>query len=564
MRPADTWKDYELLDATDGNRLERWGETILIRPDPQVVWKTPKQSPLWAKADAVYHRSNQGGGEWEYKRRLPEKWKISCGEGEDKLTLIVSPTGFKHTGVFPEQAVNWAWYAKKIRAAGRPVKVLNLFGYTGGATLACAAAGATVCHVDASKGIVAWGKDNAAASGLADRPIRWLVDDCAKFVAREKRRGNTYDGIIMDPPSYGRGPGGEIWKLEDCIYDLISQCEEVLSDTPLFFAVNSYTTGLSPAVMEQFELRHRLLLDVLTEKGIDPASLHACVGRGGLLPPVRSGAYRVNDAMLDVLRHRPVMQHASNLGAVLADAVARPPGIPAVIYDPVTVDEMDPIARITGFSSIERKSVGHMLNMRACALRYATQNNAKYPNLSLIVAHMGGGITLSLHVGGRVVDMISDDEGPFSPERSGGLPCFQLAEMATQDGVTFPEMMRRMQRKGGLMDWFGTSDAREIERRIHEGDGKAALVYEAMAHNLAKNIGKLAVVTRGRLDAILLTGGVARSRMLTDWVAERVSFLAPVHVLPGENEMESLALGVLRVLRGEEEAHTFAERTEAS
>ncbi len=250
MRPADTWKDYELLDATDGNRLERWGETLLVRPDPQVVWKTPQQSPLWAKADAVYHRSNQGGGEWEYRRRLPEKWKITCGEGEDKLTLIVSPTGFKHTGVFPEQAVNWAWYAKKIRAAGRPIKVLNLFGYTGGATLACAAAGATVCHVDASKGIVAWGKDNAAASGLADRPIRWLVDDCAKFVAREKRRGNTYDGIIMDPPSYGRGPGGEIWKLEDCIYDLISQCEEVLSDKPLFFAVNSYTTGLSPAVME--------------------------------------------------------------------------------------------------------------------------------------------------------------------------------------------------------------------------------------------------------------------------------------------------------------------------
>ena len=203
MRPADTWKDYELLDATGGNRLERWGETILIRPAPQVVWKTPRQSPLWAKADAVYHRSNQGGGEWEYRRRLPEKWKISCGEGEEKLTLIVSPTGFKHTGVFPEQGVNWAW-----------------------------------------------GKDNAAASGLADRPIRWLVDDCAKFVAREKRRGNTYDGIIMDPPSYGRGPGGEIWKLEDCIYDLISQCEEVLSDKPLFFAVNSYTTGLSPAVME--------------------------------------------------------------------------------------------------------------------------------------------------------------------------------------------------------------------------------------------------------------------------------------------------------------------------
>ena len=184
MRPADTWKDYELLDATDGNRLERWGETLLIRPDPQVVWKTPKQSPLWAKADAIYHRSNQGGGEWEYRRRLPEKWKISCGEGEDKLTLIVSPTGFKHTGVFPEQAVNWAWYQQKIRAANRPVKVLNLFGYTGGATLACAAAGATVCHVDASKGIVAWGKDNAVASGLTDKPIRWLVDDCATNLAQ--------------------------------------------------------------------------------------------------------------------------------------------------------------------------------------------------------------------------------------------------------------------------------------------------------------------------------------------------------------------------------------------
>ena len=252
MRPADTWKDYELLDATDGNRLERWGETILIRPDPQVVWKTPKQSPLWAKADAVYHRSNQGGGEWEYKRRLPEKWKIHCGEGDDRLTLIVSPTGFKHTGVFPEQAVNWAWYQQKIRAAGRPVKVLNLFGYTGGATLACAAAGATVCHVDASKGIVAWGKD-----GQAPCPAAWPTSPSAGwwttapgFVARESAAATPMTASSWPPPSYGRGPGGEIWKLEDCIYDLISQCEEVLSDKPLFFAVNSYTTGLSPAVME--------------------------------------------------------------------------------------------------------------------------------------------------------------------------------------------------------------------------------------------------------------------------------------------------------------------------
>ena len=196
MRAADSWKDYELLDATGGNRLERWGTALLVRPDPQVVWKSEPQSPLWARADAVYHRSHQGGGSWEYRRPLPERWQIHCGEGEDRLTLIVSPTGFKHTGVFPEQAVNWAWYGRKIRAAGRPIRVLNLFGYTGGATLACAAAGASVCHVDASKGMVQWGKENAAASGLAGRPIRWLVDDCAKFVAREKRRGNTYDAII--------------------------------------------------------------------------------------------------------------------------------------------------------------------------------------------------------------------------------------------------------------------------------------------------------------------------------------------------------------------------------
>ena len=249
MRPADTWKDYELLDATDGNRLERWGETLLIRPDPQVVWKTPKQSPLWAKADAIYHRSNQGGGEWEYRRRLPEKWKISCGEGEDKLTLIVSPTGFKHTGVFPEQAVNWDWFGDKIRKAGRPIKVLNLFAYTGGATLAALNAGAHVTHVDASKGVVAWAKENATSSGLIDKPVRWLVDDCVKFVEREIRRGNKYDGIIMDPPSYGRGPKGEIWKIEESVFPFIELCSKILSDDPLFFLINSYTTGLQPAVL---------------------------------------------------------------------------------------------------------------------------------------------------------------------------------------------------------------------------------------------------------------------------------------------------------------------------
>ncbi len=246
MRAASSWQDYELIDATGGSRLERWGDTLLVRPDPQVVWKNARTSPLWAKADAVYHRSDKGGGQWEYRRRLPEKWQI----GWEGLRLVVSPTGFKHTGVFPEQAVNWAFYQKAIAAADRPIRVLNLFGYTGGATLACAAAGASVCHVDASKGIVAWARENAAESRLADKPIRWIVDDCSKFVAREARRGNVYDAIIMDPPSYGRGPSGEVWKLENCIYDLIAQCTEVLSDTPLFVAVNSYTTGLSPAVME--------------------------------------------------------------------------------------------------------------------------------------------------------------------------------------------------------------------------------------------------------------------------------------------------------------------------
>ena len=246
MRPAQNWNDYELIDATAGNRLERWDKAVLVRPDPQVVWKREPADPRWQQADGVYHRSAQGGGRWEMRRRLPEKWTIRWGE----LTLVVSPTGFKHTGVFPEQAVNWEWYQKKIAAAHRPIRVLNLFGYTGGATLACAAAGASVCHVDASKGIVAWARENAAASGLTDRPIRWIVDDCAKFVAREIRRGSFYDAIIMDPPSYGRGPGGEVWKLEDNIYDLMTLCEGVLSKDPLFVAINSYTTGLSPAVME--------------------------------------------------------------------------------------------------------------------------------------------------------------------------------------------------------------------------------------------------------------------------------------------------------------------------
>lgn len=246
MRFTKDWQDYELLDCSGGERLERWGKIVLIRPDPQVIWNTPKDHPCWYKADARYIRSKEGGGHWECRRQLPEAWNINYRD----LQFKISPTGFKHTGLFPEQAVNWDMMREKITGAGRSVKVLNLFAYTGGATLAAAAAGASVCHVDAAKGMVHWARENAELSSLAEKPIRWIVDDCAKFVEREIRRGNTYDAIIMDPPSYGRGPGGEVWKLEDQIYDLVKLCTGVLSDDPLFFLLNSYTTGLSPSVME--------------------------------------------------------------------------------------------------------------------------------------------------------------------------------------------------------------------------------------------------------------------------------------------------------------------------
>ena len=241
---ADQWKDYEVLDTSEGEKLERWGDYLLVRPDPQVIWNTPKELPGWRKMNGHYHRSSKGGGEWEFFD-LPKQWEIAYKE----LRFNQKPFSFKHTGLFPEQAVNWDWFSDKIRNAGRPVKVLNLFAYTGGATLAAAAAGAAVTHVDASKGMVNWAKENAKSSGLEEAPIRWLVDDCMKFVEREIRRGNHYDGIIMDPPSYGRGPKGEIWKIEDSIYDFIRLCTKILSDDPLFFLVNSYTTGLAPAVL---------------------------------------------------------------------------------------------------------------------------------------------------------------------------------------------------------------------------------------------------------------------------------------------------------------------------
>ena len=241
---ADNWKDYEVLDCSGGEKLERWGDYTLIRPDPQVIWDTPKKNKGWNNCSAHYHRSKKGGGEWEIFC-LPEQWQIRYGE----LSFRLKPFSFKHTGLFPEQAANWDWFSKKIRSAGRPVRVLNLFAYTGGATLAALAAGAAVTHVDASKGMVQWAKENAAASGLSDRPVRWLVDDCMKFAEREIRRGNHYDAVIMDPPSYGRGPKGETWKIEDAVYPLICRCGELLSDEPEFFLVNSYTTGLQPGVL---------------------------------------------------------------------------------------------------------------------------------------------------------------------------------------------------------------------------------------------------------------------------------------------------------------------------
>ena len=246
---ADKWTDYEVLDCSTGEKLERWGDYILVRPDPQVIWNTPKTDQRWKQKNGHYHRSSKGGGEWEFFH-LPEEWSIRYRE----LTFRLKPFSFKHTGLFPEQAVNWDWSSSIIKKAesenpGRPLKILNLFAYTGGATLAAASAGAAVTHVDASKGMVTWAKENAAASGLSDAPIRWLVDDCVKFVEREIRRGNTYDGIIMDPPSYGRGPKGEIWKLEDNIFPFIELAAKLLSDNALFFLVNSYTTGLQPAVL---------------------------------------------------------------------------------------------------------------------------------------------------------------------------------------------------------------------------------------------------------------------------------------------------------------------------
>lgn len=246
MDIANNWKDYEIVDTANGEKLERWKDIILVRPDPQIIWKEKQKPNEWKKQNARYIRSKTGGGYWEYKNKLPASWKVQY----KNLTFNIKPMGFKHTGLFPEQAVNWDWMIDKIKSAKREIKVLNLFAYTGGATVACLSAGASVCHVDSSKGMVSWAKENVEASGLSNRPVRYIVDDVVKFVNREIRRGNTYDAIIMDPPSSGRGTNGEVWQFEEGIYDLVELCGNVLSEKPLFFLINSYTTGISSKVLE--------------------------------------------------------------------------------------------------------------------------------------------------------------------------------------------------------------------------------------------------------------------------------------------------------------------------
>lgn len=289
MWTADNWKDYKVLDTSDGEKLELWGKYKLIRPDPQVIWQTTK-GKIWNNPNAHYHRSRRGGGEWEFFD-LPREWTIRYQSLD--LSFRLKPFNFKHTGLFPEQAVNWEWFSKLIReraAAGRPVRVLNLFAYTGGATVAAAKAGASVTHVDASKGMVTWAKENAQISGLGEAPIRWLVDDCAKFVEREIRRGHTYEAIIMDPPSYGRGPKGEIWKIEENIFPLIMRCSKLLSGEALFFLVNSYTTGLQPAVLDY--MLH-LALDTKLRGHVEASEIGLPVEVNGyILPCGAAGRWR--------------------------------------------------------------------------------------------------------------------------------------------------------------------------------------------------------------------------------------------------------------------------------
>ncbi|MCH4886067.1 butyrate kinase [Acidaminobacter sp. JC074] len=310
-------------------------------------------------------------------------------------------------------------------------------------------------------------------------------------------------------------------------------------------------------IASQYDFRYSAVLDFLDEVDFDVTNLSAVVGRGGLLPPVKSGAYEVNEAMVDRLMNRPVVEHASNLGGIIAFKIASSIDKKAYIYDSVAVDELDDIARISGMASIERKSFSHCLNMRAVAHEVSEQLNKPYEESNFVVAHLGGGISVSAHKNGKMIDIVSDDEGPFSPERSGRVPCKDLVKACFEKGADKSDMMKKLRGKGGLISYLGTNDARQVEKMIREGDEKAGLVYEAMAYQISKGIGEMAVVLDGQIDGIILTGGMAYSDMLMKWIQKKVSFLSRVFILPGENEMASLAKGTLRVLNGQEKAREY-------
>jgi butyrate kinase len=320
---------------------------------------------------------------------------------------------------------------------------------------------------------------------------------------------------------------------------------------------DSATISKYDNIVDQYEFRKDLILETLKEKGVNLSELTGIVSRGGLLPPIEAGAYRVNEDMVWQLKNAPQNEHASNLGAIIAHSISQECGIPAFIYDGVTVDEMLPILKITGLPDMRRKGLGHNLNMRAAAMRYAKENNKSYEDCSVVVAHLGGGISVSLHTDGIVADIVNDEEGPFSPERTGGLPLFQVIDMATSGLYDKKSMMKIVKNKGGLVAYFGVNDARDVEKMIAGGDGKAKLVYEAMALNVAKFIASESAVVNGKVEAIILTGGMAYSELFAGLIKERIEFIAPVIIYGGENEMESLALGGLRVLRGEERAKEF-------
>ncbi len=317
--------------------------------------------------------------------------------------------------------------------------------------------------------------------------------------------------------------------------------------------------GQYKSIPDQYKFREAKVLDCLKKNNFNIQELSAVVGRGGLLPPVKSGAYKVNDVMLDVLKNRPRVEHASNLGGIIAYEIAKMVGVDAYIYDSVAVDEMEPIAKITGIPEVERVSLLHALNMRACAIKVANDMNKRYEDCKFVVAHLGGGITLSVHSGGKMVDLLSDDEGPFSPERSGRVPGRKLVDLCFSGQHNKNDITKKMRGNGGLKAHLNTVDAREVQKMIDQGDQNAKLIFEAMAYQIAKGIGELATVVKGDVDGVILTGGLAYSKILMGWVKERVEFIGDVIIIPGENEMEALTLGILRVLRGEEKHREFME-----